>query len=150
MLPFLLTPGIGVAVALTSVPVAWVAFRTRHMTFAIVTLTLLFVVQTLAFNLHGLTNGSQGVSVPSPTFSLYERPFYLAVLALFALATFVTWHVRRDGLGLVLFAIRDDEDKARGLGVRVTAAKVFTFAVVTVGVMADGLDFSRLDDKTYR
>ncbi len=27
---------------------------------------------------------------------------------------------------------------------------VFTFAIVTIGVMNDGVDFSRLDDKTYR
>jgi uncharacterized protein len=27
---------------------------------------------------------------------------------------------------------------------------VFTFAIVTIGVMTDGVDFSRLDDKTYR
>jgi len=28
--------------------------------------------------------------------------------------------------------------------------RVFTFAVVTLGVMNDGVDFSHLDDKTYR
>ncbi|MES1256934.1 MAG: PPC domain-containing DNA-binding protein [Acidobacteriota bacterium] len=28
--------------------------------------------------------------------------------------------------------------------------EVFTFAIVTLGVMKDGIDFSRLDDKTYR
>jgi hypothetical protein len=27
---------------------------------------------------------------------------------------------------------------------------VFTFAVITIGVMKDGADFSHLDDKTYR
>jgi uncharacterized protein len=27
---------------------------------------------------------------------------------------------------------------------------VFTFAIVTIGVMADGADFSKLDDKSYR
>lgn len=27
---------------------------------------------------------------------------------------------------------------------------VFTFAIVTLGVMEDGVDFSKLDDKTYR
>jgi hypothetical protein len=27
---------------------------------------------------------------------------------------------------------------------------VFTFAIVTVGVMKDGVDFTHLDDKTYR
>ena len=54
LLPLLVVPLIGLAVGLVSVPVAWVALRTRHMTFAIVTLTLLFVVQDLAFNLRGL------------------------------------------------------------------------------------------------
>lgn len=28
--------------------------------------------------------------------------------------------------------------------------EVFTFAIVTLGVMKDGVDFSRLDDKTFR
>ena len=28
--------------------------------------------------------------------------------------------------------------------------KVFTFAVVTVGVFKNGIDLNRLDDKTYR
>lgn len=27
---------------------------------------------------------------------------------------------------------------------------VFTFAIITLGVMGDGVDFSRIDDKTYR
>ncbi len=29
-------------------------------------------------------------------------------------------------------------------------SEVFTFAIVTLGVMKDGVDFTRLDDKTYR
>ena len=135
LLPLLVVPLIGLAVGLASVPVAWVALRTRHMTYAIVTLTLLFVVQDLAFNLRGLTHGSQGLAIPPPSFSLYERPFYLGVVGIFALAMFVAWHVRGDKLGLMLFAIRDDEDKARGVGVQVTRAKVIAFAV-SVGLTA--------------
>ncbi len=133
--PFLVLPVIGLAAAAVSVPVGWVALRTRHMTFAIVTLTLLFLAQTLAFNLHGLTHGSQGISVPSPRFALYERPFYLCMLAILALATVVSWHVRRAKLGLWLRAIRDDEDKTLALGVRATHAKVVTFAM-SVGITA--------------
>jgi branched-chain amino acid transport system permease protein len=133
--PFFLLPAIGVVIGLVSVPIAWVAFRTRHLTFAIVTLTLLFVVQDLAFNLRHITKGSQGIAIPPPSFALYERPFYLAVLAVFALATLVAWHVRGDKLGLMLFAIRDDEDRARGVGVGVTEAKLVTFAV-SVGLTA--------------
>jgi branched-chain amino acid transport system permease protein len=134
-LPFFVLPVIGLGVALASVPIAWVALRTRALTFAIVTLTLLFVVQTLAFNLRWLTNGSQGLSVPSPNFFPYEPPFYFCVLGIFALATFVSWHVRGDKLGLLLLAIRDDEDKVNGLGAHVTVAKVTAFGI-SVGLTA--------------
>ena len=71
-----------------AVPIALVgAARRARATFAIVTLTLLFVVQQLAFNLRSLTNGSQGIVMPSPPFPVahYERPFYFAMLAVFAL-----------------------------------------------------------------
>lgn len=42
-----------------------------------------------------------------------------------------------------------DADKAFG-GHLEPGTSVFTFAVVTVGVLKNGVDFSRIDDKTYR
>ena len=42
-----------------------------------------------------------------------------------------------------------DENKAFG-GHLEAGTEVFTFAVVTVGVLADGVDLGRIDDKTYR
>jgi branched-chain amino acid transport system permease protein len=129
--PFLLVPAIGLGVALVAIPIGWLALRTRAATFAIVTLTLVFVGQQLAFNLHSLTGGAQGASMPLPPFALahYELPFYLVMLALFALAMAVCWWVRASNIGLLLFAIRDDEDRARGLGVHTTTVKVAAFAV---------------------
>jgi branched-chain amino acid transport system permease protein len=128
--PFLLLPAIGLGVALVAVPVGWLALRTRAATFAIVTLTLVFVAQQLAFNLHSLTGGAQGASMPLPPFALshYELPFYLAMLALFAVALGLCWWVRASNIGLLLFAIRDDEDRARGLGVHTTAVKLAALA----------------------
>ena len=135
--PFFVLPLVGLVVGLGSVPLAWIALRTRAATFAIVTLTLLFVVQQLAFNLHGLTGGSQGLSLPQPPFdvSTFEYPFYFAMLAVFALALLTCWWVRGSKLGLMLLAIRDDEDRARGVGVRTTPAEVIAFAV-SVGLTA--------------
>ena len=135
--PFLVLSAVGVAVALLSVPIGWVALRVRAATFAIVTISLLFVVQQLAFNLHGLTNGSQGLALPFPHFApaTYERPFYWAMLAVFALSMLACWYVRGSKLGLMLHTVRDDEDRARGLGVDVTTAKVIAFAV-SVGLTA--------------
>ncbi|MDE3195245.1 MAG: DNA-binding protein [Acidobacteriota bacterium] len=40
-------------------------------------------------------------------------------------------------------------DKAIG-GHLEPGTEVFTFAIVTIGVMRDGVDFTHLDDKTYR
>ena len=127
--PFYALPLVGIGVALASLPVAWIALRTRHMTFAIVTLTLLFVVQQLAFNLHSVTQGTSGLMLPSPTFGVanYDRPFYLAMLAVLLVGLALCWLVLRGKLGLMLLAIREDEDKARGLGIRVTTAKLIAW-----------------------
>jgi branched-chain amino acid transport system permease protein len=135
--PFLVLPVIGVTVAVVSVPVAWIAMRTRATTFAIVTVTLLFVVQTLAFNLKSVTHGAQGAGMPTPPFSAatFERPFFYGMLGLFAVALTVCALVRRANLGLALLAIRGDEGKAAGVGVRTTAVKLAAFAV-SVGITA--------------
>jgi branched-chain amino acid transport system permease protein len=127
--PFWALPLVGAGVALASLPVAWIALRTRHMTFVIVTLTLLFVVQQLAFNLHSVTHGSSGMMLPTPQFAVadYDRPFYLAMLAVLLLALAICWLTLRSKLGLMLLAIREDEEKARGLGIRVTGAKLIAW-----------------------
>jgi branched-chain amino acid transport system permease protein len=129
--PFLLLPLIGLGAAALSLPIGWIAFRTKGATFAIVTISILFAAQTLAFVLRPLTNGSSGMGVGVPTFPVatYERPFYLVLLALFTLALFLCWYVRRAKLGLMLLAIRDDEDRARGVGVDTESAKLLTFAL---------------------
>jgi len=130
--PFYALPLVGAGIALASVPIAWIALRTRHMTFAIVTLTLLFITQQLAFNLRSLTKGSTGLMLPIPHFpiSSYDRPFYFAMLAILLLGLVLCWLVLRSKLGLMLFAIRADEEKARGLGVRVTSAKLVAWSLM--------------------
>jgi branched-chain amino acid transport system permease protein len=128
--PFYALPLVGAGVAFTSLPVAWIALRTRAMTFAIVTLTLLFIVQQLAFNLRSVTHGSSGLMLPTPTtfgVDTYDRPFYFAMLGILCVALLLCWSVLRSKLGLMLLAVREDEEKARGLGVRVTGAKLIAW-----------------------
>jgi branched-chain amino acid transport system permease protein len=140
--PFAVLPLVGLGVALAALPFAWVAVRTRAATFAIVTISMLFIVQQLAFNLHSLTNGAQGLVMPLPPFpnSTFERPFYLAMVAVYALAVLISWYVASGKLGLMLFTIRDDEDRARGLGVQVTYAKLVAFALSAgLTAMAGGI-----------
>ncbi len=135
--PFFVLPLIGLAVAFLSVPIGWIAMRTRADVFAIVTITLLFMVQTLAFNLRSITDGAQGKSVGVPPFPVetYNWPFYYAMLALLAFAMAVSFYFRRSKIGLSLLAVRADEDKAQGVGVRVTGVKLIAFGA-SVGITA--------------
>lgn len=135
--PFLLLPVIAVVSSLVGLAVAVIAMRTRSDVFAIVTITLLFVTQTLAYNLRSVTKGAQGLSIPVPPFptQTFERPFYYVLLVLLALTMGITFGVMRSKLGLSLAAVRADEDKARGIGVRVLGVKLASFAV-SVGITA--------------
>jgi branched-chain amino acid transport system permease protein len=135
--PFFLLPVVGLVGALIGWPIAIISMRTRADVFAIVTITFLFVVQTLAFNLHDLTGGSQGTALPIPPFaaSHYEVPFYYVLVALLVFTMGLTFATMRSKLGLSLVSVRADEDKARGIGVRVTGVKVLAFSV-SVGITA--------------
>ena len=135
--PFLLLPLIGLGVALVGLPIAAIAMRTRADVFAIVTITLLFVGQTLAFNLRGLTGGAQGASIVPAPFPAdgYEIPFYDVLLVLLAVSMGLTWATTRSKVGLSLAAVRADEDKAAGIGVRVQTVKLLAYCV-SVGLTA--------------
>lgn len=135
--PFAILPVAGLLAALVGAPIGWIAMRTRADVFAIVTITLLFVAQTLAFNLDGLTGGAQGLAMPTPPFELarFEWPFYYAMLWLLLASMALTYLSMRSKVGLSLDAVRADEDKALGIGVHVQGVKVLAFSV-SVGLVA--------------
>ncbi len=135
--PFYWLPVIGLIGAAIGVPIAAISMRTRADVFAIVTITFLFVVQTLAYNLRGITGGSQGMAFPIPPFSpdSFELPYYYVLVGMLALAMAITVAVMRSKVGLGLAAVRADEDKARGIGVPTAGLKVFAFSV-SVGLTA--------------
>jgi branched-chain amino acid transport system permease protein len=129
--PFLLLPVIGLIGAVIGLPIGAVAMRVRADVFAIVTITLLFVAQLLAFNLPSITGGAQGLSIPPAPFSAatYDHPFYYVLVLLLAVAMGISYGIMRSKIGLGLATIRGDEDKARGIGVRTTGIKLFAFCV---------------------
>jgi branched-chain amino acid transport system permease protein len=135
--PFGWLPVVGLVGALVGWPIAAISMRTRADVFAIVTITFLFVVQTLAFNLRAITGGAQGMSLPIPPFpaATFERPYYFVLVGLLALAMLITLGVMRSKVGLALSAIRADEDKARGVGVPTNGVKMLAFCV-SVGLTA--------------
>ncbi len=117
--PFLLLPLSGLAACACATLAGWVVLRVRGNAFVIVTIAIFFSFQLLAYNLGGLTNGSTGITLPIPPWSgeVFNVPFYYAALALSLLALGLSGAVRASKFGLCLLAIRDDEDRARSLGV---------------------------------
>ena len=131
---FALVPLAGLFAGLVAVPVGWISLRTRRHTFVVITIAFFFIFQLLAYNLTGLTNGSAGMQLPIPPWlaATYNTYFYFAALGVASIAVALSWAVRRSRFGLELFAIRDDEDRARGLGVRTGQVKLSAFVLSAV------------------
>jgi branched-chain amino acid transport system permease protein len=129
--PFLLLPLAGLVAALFAIPLGWIALRTRRHTFVVITVATFFILQLMAYNLKGLTNGSTGLSLPIPDWSgdFFNLPFYYVTLLLLLFALGVSWWVRNSKYGLGLLAIRDDEDRALGLGIKTEPFKLVAFVI---------------------
>jgi branched-chain amino acid transport system permease protein len=129
--PFLLLPLSGLVAALFAMPIGWFSLRVRHYSFVVVSIAMLFTFQLLAYNLHGLTQGSYGMQLPFPRWTpdFYNLPFYYIALVILILAVAVSWWMRTSKFGLCLLAIRDDEDRALSLGVRTDTYKLAAFII---------------------
>ena len=140
---FALLPVGGLVAAAIAIPVGLVALRVRRHTFVVITIAIFFVFQLAAFNL-GFTGGTSGILLPFAPFSAanYNQPFYYVALVILVLTVVLSWAVRRSRFGLQLLAIRDDEDRARGLGVKTWRVKLIAFVISAFPVgMVGGLYF---------
>ncbi|HEY6493962.1 MAG TPA: branched-chain amino acid ABC transporter permease [Trebonia sp.] len=127
---FALLPLSAAVGALIAVPFGLIALRVRRHTFIVITIAVFFIFQLMAFNFW-FTGGSSGLDSPFLSWpaASYNTPFYYIALACTAGSVLIAWLVRRSRFGLQLRAIRDDEDRARGLGVRAMRVKLSAFAI---------------------
>jgi branched-chain amino acid transport system permease protein len=127
---FSLLPLAGAVAAVIAVPFGLIALRVRRHTFVVVTIAVFFIFQLMAFNL-SVTGGSVGINAPFLAWNpaTYNNPFYYLALVIAACAIALSWLIRGSRFGLQLRAIRDDEDRARGLGVRVMRVKLAAFVI---------------------
>ncbi|GGM78639.1 ATP-binding cassette domain-containing protein [Dactylosporangium sucinum] len=136
--PFLVAPLGGVAAALVALGLGLTTSRTRGPAFVIVSFAMLELLGLLTRNFSSLTGGSKGLAMPLPRWDLtfYNWPFYYSLFALVLLSLLMTRAIRRSKFGLGLVAIRDDEDKAAGIGVVTPVYKSLAFmaSAVLVGV----------------
>jgi len=129
--------------AVIAVPFGLIALRVRRHTFIVITIAVFFIFQLMAFNFW-FTGGSQGLDSPFLTWAPvpYYQNFYYIALACTAGAVIVAWLVGRSRFGLQLRAIRDDEDRARGLGVKAMRVKLSAFVMSgTITALIGGVWF---------
>jgi len=127
---FELLPFAGLVGAIIAVPVGLIALRVRRHTFIVITIAFFFIFQLMAFNL-SFTHGTIGMNAPFLSWPAagYNTPFYYIAMAYAAGTIAIAWLIRRSRFGLQLRAIRDDEDRARGLGVRTMRVKLSAFVI---------------------
>jgi len=140
-----LTPWLGsllgaALAAAVGLVVAVVCLRLRGPFFALATLALAELLLITAIQWRDLTEGAEGLTLPfSPGLGnlMFETKtgFCLYALGLFALVSAVAIAIEHTRIGLLLHAIRNDEDGARSVGVRVLRWKVAA-AAVSAGLTA--------------
>jgi len=122
---FALLPLAAIVAAAVAVPVGLVALRVRRHTFVVITIAIFFIFQLMAFNF-SFTGGTVGIDAPILNWApgTYNDPFYYLAMVIAAVTLALSWLIRRSRFGLHLRAIRDDEDRARSLGVHPMRAKL--------------------------
>jgi len=135
-MPFLATlPFAGLVAALVALLAGAIIFRLpqfRGEIFSLLTLALTFVVATIVNNIDTL-DGGRGVFLSGLDAASFgaesDVPIYYVALVITLGTCYLGYYIYYSRWGQALFAIRDDEDVADGLGVPTFQYKVVTFGV---------------------
>ncbi|HVT50235.1 MAG TPA: branched-chain amino acid ABC transporter permease [Dongiaceae bacterium] len=120
-LPALLAGGLVAAVV--ALIVGFPVLRLRGHYLAVATLGLIFIVQSFAVNLRGVTRGALGLSgLPALTNLWWVYLFCLVTI-------YVCWQLKHSSLGRTMLAIRENELAAACLGVKVARLRILSFVL---------------------
>ena len=130
------------SVAMMSALLGYICVRHTRIFFGILTLALSQVLYSLALKLYWETGGSDGLRVPRPAlllgllsfsgprgFQQFIPSYYYYVLAVFVMCVIIMWVIVHSPFGKTLQAIRDNEVRARFLGIRIRRFRWIAFLV---------------------
>jgi branched-chain amino acid transport system permease protein len=132
--------GTVVASLVVSALFGYVCVRYTRIFFSILALALSQVLWSLAFKFYGVTGGTDGLRVPTPSLLgipsraedkilFLAGPYYYYVLALFAAGVLVMWVIVNSPFGKALQAIRDNETRAAFIGIQIRRYRLLAFLV---------------------
>jgi branched-chain amino acid transport system permease protein len=119
----------------------YVCVRYTRIFFSILTLALSQVLWSLAFKFFWVTGGTDGLRVPTPKLlgvvtgesedkiHFLAHGYYHYVLVIFILCVALMWLIVHSPFGKALQAIRDNETRARFVGIRIRRYRLVAFLV---------------------
>jgi branched-chain amino acid transport system permease protein len=129
-------------VAVASALFGYICVRHTRIFFGILTLALSQVLYSLALKFFWVTGGTDGLRVARPTllagmvsftgsgaFQRFIQSYYYYVLAVFAVSVVIMWVIVHSPFGKTLQAIRDNETRARFLGIRIRRFRWLSFLI---------------------
>jgi branched-chain amino acid transport system permease protein len=128
--------------ALISALFGYVCVRHTRIFFAVLALALSQVLWSLAFKFFWITGGTDGIRVPqlallgglvdfsgSGAYQRFIYAYYYYVVVLFFVSVVVMWVIVQSPFGKTLQSIRDNETRARFLGVRIRRYRWYAFVI---------------------
>ncbi len=143
-----LVVGVFMAVVFSQV-IGYPCFRLRGHYFAIATIAIGEIVQTVAINwefiggARGLTMRFQNDSLLAFQFATSKYPYYYIILGLLVLCMLVSWRIERTRLGYYFRAIREDPEAAQSVGIPVAKYKLIAIAISAAFVAAGGTFYAQ-------
>lgn len=138
--PFISIFAAAIVTGMLSIPLSWFMLRLKGGEFAIGMWVVAALVHLLV-NLDGLIQGETGTSLIS--LNAYDNQTRRAAIYWITLASVMAllgalFAIMRSRAGAAIQAIRDNEDAATSVGVRVTATKRLLFVLAAFGVAVAG------------
>jgi branched-chain amino acid transport system permease protein len=116
--------------------IGWLCLRLHGPYLGLTTIAFSEIFRIAVTAEYGFTRGSLGLPAPPLLPGAGPVTYYYLFLGLLAVALLVMWLILHSRVGLFFAAIREDEDAAASLGVKVVRWKVIAF---TVSSMLAGL-----------
>src|SRR5262245_21528900 len=123
-----------------AVPIGLLCIRYVRIYFSMLTLAFSMLLYSFLYKFYPITGGDEGLRIKMPTpflldFSRLDTvgiltgPLYYYVLALLIVLTYLMWRITASPLGLGLRAIRENQQKAEYLGVRIQRNRLVVFVI---------------------
>ncbi|MET4808183.1 branched-chain amino acid ABC transporter permease [Limibacillus sp. MBR-115] len=115
--------------AILGLGIGWLTLRLHGAYLGLTTIAFAEILRIAITAEHGLTKGSLGLPAPALLLEGTRTEYYYLFLSVTVLSLLVMALLLRSRIGLFFQAIREDEDGAASLGVRVTLWKIMAFSI---------------------